>query len=89
MDSVKNEIVSPNVELSNRRSFPPSLGNDYIFLRVCVPDLNIQKCFQFCKNQKIIDIKEQCITSLPLVLFYSAYCDIFMVTCITCSDTYL
>lgn len=67
MDSGKNEITSPVVELSNRRSLPPTLSDDYVFLRVCVPDLNVQKCFQFCKNQKIIDIKEQCITSLPLV----------------------
>lgn len=62
----KNETAKP-VELSNRRSLPPSLNEDFLFLRVCVPDLNIQKCFQFNKAQQIGEIKEQCVASLPMV----------------------
>ena len=70
MDANSNEkISSPSADNLNRRSLPPTLGDDYLFLRICVPDLNIQKCFQFRKNHKISDIKEQCITSLPLVCF--------------------
>lgn len=67
MDPAKNETVSPTTELNNRRSLPASLSDEFLFLRVSVPDLNIQKCFQFNRNQNIGDIKEQCVASLPLV----------------------
>ncbi|XP_065226179.1 protein shank isoform X2 [Planococcus citri] len=67
MDTNKNDAGKP-VELSNRRSLPPLLNEDYLFLRVCVPDLNVQKCFQFNKAQQIAEIKEQCIASLPMEL---------------------
>lgn len=66
MDPGKNETVSPTTDFNNRRSLP-ALSDEFLFLRVSVPDLNIQKCFQFNRTQNIGDIKEQCIASLPLV----------------------
>lgn len=73
MDPGKNETVSPTTDFNNRRSLP-AISDEFLFLRVSVPDLNIQKCFQFSRNQNIGDIKEQCIASLPLVGIFRIFC---------------
>jgi SH3/ankyrin repeat-containing protein len=44
---------------------PPEEG--YLLVRVHVPDLNVQKCLQFPRDQLVWDVKQQCLAALPKV----------------------
>ncbi|GLH00270.1 Uncharacterized protein GBIM_06694 [Gryllus bimaculatus] len=42
----------------------------YVLVRVHVPELNVQKCLQFPRDQLVWDVKQQCLAALPKPLFY-------------------
>ncbi|XP_067012663.2 SH3 and multiple ankyrin repeat domains protein 3 isoform X2 [Anabrus simplex] len=37
----------------------------YLLIRVHVPELNVQKCLQFPRDQLVWDVKQQCLAALP------------------------
>ncbi|XP_049861071.1 protein shank isoform X5 [Schistocerca gregaria] len=37
----------------------------YLLVRVHVPELNVQKCLQFPRDQLVWDVKQQCLAALP------------------------
>ncbi|KAK7793822.1 hypothetical protein R5R35_014324 [Gryllus longicercus] len=39
----------------------------YVLVRVHVPELNVQKCLQFPRDQLVWDVKQQCLAALPKV----------------------
>lgn len=39
----------------------------YLLVRVHVPELNVQKCLQFPRDQLVWDVKQQCLAALPKV----------------------
>ena len=45
-----------------------------VLIRIYVPELNVEKCLQFHKDELIWEVKQQCLTALPKVSFlYLAY----------------
>ena len=40
-----------------------------VLIRIYVPELNVEKCLQFHKDELIWEVKQQCLTSLPKVRF--------------------
>lgn len=42
-------------------------GGDTVLIRIYVPDINIHKCLQFCKNDLVWYVKQQCLHCLPKV----------------------
>lgn len=44
-------------------------GDDegYLLVKIHVPELNVQKCLQFSRDQLVWDVKQQCLASLPKV----------------------
>ncbi|KAG8222041.1 hypothetical protein J437_LFUL003961 [Ladona fulva] len=46
-------------------SSPPEEG--HILIRVHVPELNVQKCLQFPRDELVWDVKQQCLAALPKV----------------------
>ena len=36
-------------------------------IRIYVPELNVEKCLQFHKDELIWEVKQQCLTALPKV----------------------
>jgi hypothetical protein len=44
---------------------PPEEG--YLLVRIHVPELNVQKCLQFPRDQLVWDVKQQCLAALPKV----------------------
>lgn len=46
-------------------SLPPEEG--YLLVRIHVPELNVQKCLQFPRDQLVWDVKQQCLAALPKV----------------------
>jgi hypothetical protein len=46
-------------------ALPPEEG--YLLVRVHVPELNVQKCLQFPRDQLVWDVKQQCLAALPKV----------------------
>jgi len=52
-----------------------SVGGDvgpedgYLLIRIHVPELNVQKCLQFPRDQLVWDVKQQCLAALPKVRF--------------------
>ncbi|PNF35049.1 hypothetical protein B7P43_G09455 [Cryptotermes secundus] len=44
-------------------SLPPEEG--YLLVRIHVPELNVQKCLQFPRDQLVWDVKQQCLAALP------------------------
>jgi hypothetical protein len=40
----------------------------YLLVRIHVPELNVQKCLQFPRDQLVWDVKQQCLAALPKVL---------------------
>ncbi|XP_071442143.1 SH3 and multiple ankyrin repeat domains protein 3 [Hetaerina americana] len=45
-------------------SSPPS-EEGHILIRVHVPELNVQKCLQFPREELVWDVKQQCLAALP------------------------
>lgn len=43
------------------------LEEGYLLVRIHVPELNVQKCLQFPKDQLVWDVKQQCLAALPKV----------------------
>ncbi|XP_071056645.1 SH3 and multiple ankyrin repeat domains protein 2 isoform X3 [Onthophagus taurus] len=43
------------------------LEEGYLLIRVHVPELNVQKCLQFPRDQLVWDVKQQCLAALPKV----------------------
>ena len=39
----------------------------YLLVRIHVPELNVQKCLQFPRDQLVWDVKQQCLAALPKV----------------------
>ncbi|XP_069675312.1 SH3 and multiple ankyrin repeat domains protein 3 isoform X2 [Periplaneta americana] len=46
-------------------SAPPPAEEGYLLVRVHVPELNVQKCLQFPRDQLVWDVKQQCLAALP------------------------
>jgi SH3/ankyrin repeat-containing protein len=46
-------------------ALPPEEG--YLLVRIHVPELNVQKCLQFPRDQLVWDVKQQCLAALPKV----------------------
>ncbi|XP_037071274.1 SH3 and multiple ankyrin repeat domains protein 3-like [Pollicipes pollicipes] len=40
-------------------------SDELIFIRISVPELSVEKCLQFGRNELVWDIKQQCLSSLP------------------------
>ncbi|KAF0300309.1 Protein shank [Amphibalanus amphitrite] len=40
-------------------------SDELIFIRICVPELSVEKCLQFCRSDLVWDVKQQCLRSLP------------------------
>ena len=67
-----NESVS-SVESSSTAGGSCS-GSDCLVIRIRVPDLNIEKCLQFAKDEVIWEVKQQCLAALPKVcLIYNQF----------------
>lgn len=43
----------------------------YLLIQVHVPELNVQKCLQFPRDQLVWDVKQQCLAALPKVISHS------------------
>lgn len=41
----------------------------FLLVRIHVPELNVQKCLQFPRDQLVWDVKQQCLAALPKVTF--------------------
>ena len=39
----------------------------YLLVKVHVPELNVQKCLQFPRDQLVWEVKQQCLAALPKV----------------------
>ena len=56
---------------------PPEEG--YLLVRVHVPELNVQKCLQFPRDQLVWDVKQQCLAALPKVFSpLASHCLVFL-----------
>lgn len=44
-------------------------SDDCLLIKIHVPELNVQKCLQFSRDQLVWDVKQQCLASLPKVKF--------------------
>ena len=42
-------------------------SDELIFIKICVPELSVEKCLQFGRSDLVWDIKQQCLSSLPKV----------------------
>ncbi|XP_044748029.1 SH3 and multiple ankyrin repeat domains protein 3 isoform X5 [Coccinella septempunctata] len=56
------EEISPEMEVEGDRGCSEE---GYLLVRIHVPELNIQKCLQFPRDQLVWDVKQQCLASLP------------------------
>lgn len=45
----------------------------FLLVRVHVPELNVQKCLQFPRDQLVWDVKQQCLAALPKVRFLNYF----------------
>ena len=45
-----------------------------VLIRIYVPELNVEKCLQFHKDELIWEVKQQCLTALPKVSFLYLSC---------------
>nr|CAD7267032.1 unnamed protein product [Timema shepardi] len=75
-DRYKNVSVCSGVVLMEAADDQSSLSGGggsscpeegYILVRVQVPELNVQKCLQFPRDQLVWDVKQQCLAALPKV----------------------
>lgn len=48
----------------------------YLLVRIHVPELNVQKCLQFPRDQLVWDVKQQCLAALPKVCFFRNFCKV-------------
>ncbi|XP_045478792.1 SH3 and multiple ankyrin repeat domains protein 3 isoform X4 [Harmonia axyridis] len=63
LDTLKEcEEISPKMEAEGDRGCSEE---GYLLVRIQVPELNIQKCLQFPRDQLVWDVKQQCLASLP------------------------
>ena len=46
----------------------PQPEEGYLLVRIHVPELNVQKCLQFPRDQLVWDVKQQCLAALPKVM---------------------
>ncbi|KAH0999402.1 hypothetical protein HUJ04_005383 [Dendroctonus ponderosae] len=46
-------------------------GLGYLLVRIHVPELSVQKCLQFPRDQLVWDVKQQCLAALPKPLSFS------------------
>lgn len=55
--------------MSERRGAGAGAADDdgYQLIKIHVPELNVQKCLQFSRDQLVWDVKQQCLASLPKV----------------------
>ena len=58
-DSAGNTAVANSVP-----SIDPA---ELVLIRILVPELNVEKCLQFHKEELIWEVKQQCLTALPKV----------------------
>lgn len=42
-------------------------SDDWLLIKIHVPELNVHKCLQFSREQLVWDVKQQCLASLPKV----------------------
>ena len=42
-------------------------SDEFIFIKICVPELSVEKCLQFSRSDLVWDVKQQCLRSLPKV----------------------
>ncbi|XP_044728029.1 SH3 and multiple ankyrin repeat domains protein 3 isoform X3 [Chrysoperla carnea] len=54
-----------DADIGDLSSRAPEEG--YLLVRIHVPELNVQKCLQFPKDQLVWDVKQQCLAALPKV----------------------
>ncbi|XP_044728032.1 SH3 and multiple ankyrin repeat domains protein 3 isoform X6 [Chrysoperla carnea] len=52
-----------DADIGDLSSRAPEEG--YLLVRIHVPELNVQKCLQFPKDQLVWDVKQQCLAALP------------------------
>lgn len=45
-------------------------GSGYLLVRIHVPELSVQKCLQFPRDQLVWDVKQQCLAALPKVIIF-------------------
>ncbi|CAH1128889.1 unnamed protein product [Ceutorhynchus assimilis] len=45
----------------------PDDPSEYLLVRIHVPELSVQKCLQFPRDQLVWDVKQQCLAALPKV----------------------
>ncbi|CAH0396052.1 unnamed protein product [Bemisia tabaci] len=67
MDEVREECRGGSVGGGGGGSRSSPLEDGYLLFRIHVPELNIQKCLQFPKDQFIWNMKQQVLASLPKV----------------------
>ncbi|XP_018896814.2 SH3 and multiple ankyrin repeat domains protein 3 isoform X3 [Bemisia tabaci] len=65
MDEVREECRGGSVGGGGGGSRSSPLEDGYLLFRIHVPELNIQKCLQFPKDQFIWNMKQQVLASLP------------------------
>lgn len=61
--SICEEILSIMEEEGELRGGPDDSG--YLLVRIHVPELSVQKCLQFPRDQLVWDVKQQCLAALP------------------------
>ncbi|XP_058834902.1 SH3 and multiple ankyrin repeat domains protein 2 isoform X3 [Topomyia yanbarensis] len=49
---------------------PPEPRDGWLLVRIFVPELNVYKCLQFPSDKVVWDVKQQCLASLPKVVFW-------------------
>nr|CAI5859269.1 unnamed protein product [Callosobruchus analis] len=50
----------------------------HLLVRIHVPELNVQKCLQFPRDQLVWDVKQQCLAALPKVCIILVFGFIFL-----------
>ncbi|KAK9886958.1 hypothetical protein WA026_019216 [Henosepilachna vigintioctopunctata] len=68
----KCEVTNRSMEAEGERECSE---DGYLLVRIHVPELNVQKCLQFPRDQLVWDVKQQCLAALPKIPWTS---DLFM-----------
>ena len=58
--------VTAGIKSNVSQDAPP---DQLVLFRIYVPELNVEKCLQFHKEELIWEVKQQVLTSLPKVRF--------------------
>ena len=64
----------------NSSSSQQSQVQNLVLVRVGVPDLNVEKCLQFSKEEVVWEVKQQALAALPKVRTLFLFIHPFMVT---------